>query len=408
MMNVGLETQERLLYQSLQTGTKLSDILSLASLSYEDFRYIDSSDVKQCKDTEKHTSIDDITPSNEGIPAVSFFSGAGGLDVGFQYAGFNNIISIEHTELFCNTLRLNNPDKIVIGPPQYQGDISQRDDIERILLSFGIETPFNGVFHGGPPCQSFSIAANQRFSKNGDNFKRTGFADQEKGMLLFDYIWFIKRFKPLAFLIENVGGITGFDDNEMIASALNDLRELGYEIEQPRVLDAAYFDVPQHRKRWIVLGTRGHKQISYPTPNTEPMSCGPIFSKPINNVPNHITRMHKADSVLRYMLLSPGQRDQLGRVDRLDPSKPSKTVIAGGVKGGGRSHLHPYIPRTISVRECARLQTFPDKYTFTGTTARQFTQVGNAVPPMLAYKLALKIKEAIFDDWTNGTLIKPD
>lgn len=401
-MNIGRETQERLLYQSLQTGTKLSDLLSFAGLSYEDFRYVDSSDVKQCNNTEKHASIDDITPSNEGIPAVSFFSGAGGLDVGFQYAGFNNIISIEHTELFCNTLRLNNPDKTVIGPPQYLGDISKREDIERILLSLGIETPFNGVFHGGPPCQSFSIAANQRFSKNGDNFKRTGFADQEKGMLLFDYIWFIKRFKPLAFLIENVGGITEFDDNEMIASELNDLRELGYKIEQPRILDAAYFDVPQHRKRWIVLGTRGHKPISYPTPSTEPMSCGSIFSKPINNVPNHITRMHKADSVLRYMVLSPGQRDHLGRVDRLDPSKPSKTVIAGGVKGGGRSHLHPYIPRTISVRECARLQTFPDKYTFTGTTARQFTQVGNAVPPMLAYKLALKIKEAIIDDWANG------
>ena len=116
--------------------------------------------------------------------------------------------------------------------------------------------------------------------------------------------------------------------------------------------------------------------------------------------------MHKADSVLRYMILSPGQRDHLGRVDRLDPDKPSKTVIAGGVKGGGRSHLHPFIPRTISVRECARLQTFPDNYTFTGTTARQFTQVGNAVPPMLAYKLASKIKDAILDDWKNGQLIK--
>ncbi len=98
------------------------------------------------------------------------------------------------------------------------------------------------------------------------------------------------------------------------------------------------------------------------------------------------------------MVLSPGARDHLGRVDRLDPSKPSKTVIAGGVKGGGRSHLHPYIPRTISVREYARIQTFPDTYVFTGTTARQFTQVGNAVPPMLAYKLALQLKKALEDN----------
>lgn len=85
----------------------------------------------------------------------------------------------------------------------------------------------------------------------------------------------------------------------------------------------------------------------------------------------------------------------MGRVDRLSPYLPSKTVIAGGTKGGGRSHLHPYTPRTISVRECARLQTFPDSYVFTGSTARQFTQVGNAVPPLLAYKFALAIKAAL-------------
>lgn len=401
MMNVEQETQEQILLQSIRTGAKLSDILSHLGLSYEDFRYIDTIGIKQCNGISKHLTIDDITPSNEGIPAISFFSGAGGLDVGFEYAGFSNIISIEHTELFCNTLRLNNPSKTIIGPPDYQGDISQRDNIEGILCQLGIKTPFNGVFHGGPPCQSFSIAANQRFSKNGDKFKRTGFADEEKGMLLFDYIWFIKRFRPLAFLIENVGGITEFDNNEMIETALYDLRDIGYKIETPQVLDAAYFDVPQHRKRWIVLGTRGHKAISYPKPSPEPMICGPIFSKSIENVPNHTTRMHKADSILRYMKLAPGQRDQQGRVDRLDPQKPSKTVIAGGLKGGGRSHLHPFIPRTISVRECARLQTFPDNYTFTGTTARQFTQVGNAVPPMFAYKLATQIKEAILEDWMN-------
>ena len=98
------------------------------------------------------------------------------------------------------------------------------------------------------------------------------------------------------------------------------------------------------------------------------------------------------------MALSYGERDQLGRVDRLDPSKPSKTVIAGGTKGGGRSHLHPYYPRTISVRECARIQTFPEEYDFLGPVARQFTQVGNAVPPLFAYKLAKALKQALFDN----------
>ena len=89
-------------------------------------------------------------------------------------------------------------------------------------------------------------------------------------------------------------------------------------------------------------------------------------------------------------------RDRLGRVDRLDPTLPSKTVIAGGMNGGGRSHLHPEIPRTLSVRECARLQTFPDEYVFVGPSARQFTQVGNAVPPVLAAQIGNSILESYF------------
>jgi Site-specific DNA methylase len=97
------------------------------------------------------------------------------------------------------------------------------------------------------------------------------------------------------------------------------------------------------------------------------------------------------------MMLNYGERDKLGRVDRLDPLLPSKTVIAGGNSGGGRSHLHPYIPRTLSVRESARIQTFPDNYIFKGAVARQFTQVGNAVPPVLGSQLGTAIVKSFFE-----------
>lgn len=124
----------------------------------------------------------------------------------------------------------------------------------------------------------------------------------------------------------------------------------------------------------------------------------------VAHLPNHQTRQHKAGSVMRYMELRYGQRDQLGRVDRLDPALPSKTIIAGGTKGGGRSHLHPFFPRTLSVRECARLQTFPDDFVFHGPPARQFTQVGNAVPPLLAFQLASQIYECLFsgEQWKEN------
>ena len=199
-----------------------------------------------------------------------------------------------------------------------------------------------------------------------------------------------------------MAGIIECDHNGQIAKALDGLRKIGYYIPTPTIVDATYYGVPQHRRRWIAMGTRGRSKIEIPAPQLTETPCGHVFMRSINGVPNHVTRRHNAESVIRYSKLKIGERDHLGRVDRLDPYKPSKTVIAGGVKGGGRSHLHPFAPRTLSVRECARLQTFPDHYIFTGTPARQFTQVGNAVPPMLAYRFALAIKEAILQDYMES------
>ena len=392
---IELSEQRSILREAESTKGSLPRLLEQRGISYDALRYEEYCEIPpEC--LAPIETLDSIQKCSDRIPAVSFFSGAGGFDVGFSYAGFENIISIECNEVFCNTLRANDPDKIVIGPPQYSGDISKRDELAQILTRHGVTDNFPGVFHGGPPCQSFSIAANQRFSKEDGNFKRKGFADKEKGTLIFDYIWFIKRFRPAAFLIENVAGIMECDTDGQIQRALDSLADDGYTITAPRILNAANYGVPQNRMRWIVAGTRGHKEIVLPEPSDTATPCGSVFLRPVDQVKNHITREHTAESISRYMKLPYGGRDKLGRVDRLDPRLPSKTVIAGGTKGGGRSHLHPFTPRTLSVRECARLQTFPDNYIFTGSNARQFTQVGNAVPPLLAYKLAMAIKKSVF------------
>lgn len=392
---IELSRQNSLLQEAKTTKGDLPLLLKENGISYNALRYEEYCELPpECLSPIE--TLDSIRKCTDRIPAVSFFSGAGGFDVGFSYAGFENIVSIELNEVFCNTLRANNPNKIVIGPPQYSGDISKREELANILIENGVTENFPGVFHGGPPCQSFSIAANQRFSKNDDNFKRKGFDDKEKGTLIFDYIWFIKRFRPVAFLIENVAGIMECDADGRIQKALDSLADDGYAITPPRILNAANYGVPQNRMRWIVAGTRNNKKIMLPEPSSSVTPCGSVFLRPIEDAPNHITREHVAESIGRYVKLSYGGRDKLGRVDRLDPRLPSKTVIAGGTKGGGRSHLHPFSPRTLSVRECARLQTFPDNYIFTGSNARQFTQVGNAVPPLLAYKLAMAIKNSVF------------
>lgn len=260
-----------------------------------------------------------------------------------------------------------------------------------------MKKPFKGIFIGGPPCQPFSIAANQRFSKNGDNFKRTGFAHEKNGNLLFDYVWFIEKYLPKAFVIENVPGLMDVDGGEQLSKVYKYLADKGYTLYDPLKLNAAHYFVPQQRERLFIIGYRGNKTFVPPKKAHAVIGCMQALVNIKNDCPNHITRKHKANSVIRYINLDVGKRDQLGRVDRLNPSMPSKTVIAGGSSGGGRSHLHPFIPRTLSVRECARLQTFPDGYVFTGSSARQFTQVGNAVPPVLAAQIAATIYESYFE-----------
>lgn len=341
------------------------------------------------------TKLSDFSPMHQGIPYVSFFTGCGGMDLGLEAVGLKHVAAFEFNELFCKTLRRNRPDWNVFGPPTHSGDVSKYDEVTAALSEL-IEPSFEGVFVGGPPCQPFSIAANQRFAKWGDKFKRVGFAHERNGNLLFDYVRLIIEFRPKAFLVENVPGLRDIDGGEQLQEAVGKLRDAGYRVEEPLVLNAADYGIAQHRQRLFVVGTRGTREFQPPVAQNVKIGCGSVLDNVPIGVSNHETREHQVGSLLRYRELAYGGRDQLGRVDRLNPARPSKTVIAGGLNGGGRSHLHPEIPRTLSVRECARLQSFPDDYVFVGPTARQFTQVGNAVPPVLAAYMASSIATSFF------------
>lgn len=329
------------------------------------------------------------------IPIVSFFTGCGGLDLGFEAVGFKHVAAFEYNEIFCRTLRHNRPHWKVFGPPFHPGDICDLDEISSVVQNL-VTDPFDGVFVGGPPCQPFSIAANQRFSKWGSNFKRVGFGHEKNGNHLFNLVKLIVEFKPAAFLIENVPGLRDLDGGEQLSIALDTLSNAGYKIPQLDVYDAADYGVPQYRQRMFIIGARCEGNFVMQE-KQQRIGAGSVLDSLLDsNALNHETRKHKVASILRYARLDYGQREQLGRVDRLDPRKPSKTVIAGGTNGGGRSHLHPEVPRTLTVRECAKLQTFPDDFKFIGPMARQFTQVGNAVPPVLAATIATQMVEAYF------------
>ncbi len=402
-VRIPIKEQRLLIDSCINDGLDLEKELEKIGKDYDSLSYIHSSDFQESlfnlngKILKPYKKITDSQHEKNQIPVVSFFSGGGGLDLGFEAAGFNHLASIEINELFCNTIRHNRPDWLVLGPPLHSGDIQNKEEYSHLLREkVGIKTPFEGVFHGGPPCQPFSIASNQRFSKSGENFKRTGFS-HTNGNLLFDFVWYIIEFKPRVFLIENVPGLLSIDDGIQIQRALEIFNKNGYNVITPQVINSADFGVPQNRSRAIILGTRSEKIVKMPeADSTSIVPCYAALTETLNGIQNHLTREHKADSVARYMKLLYGQRDQQGRVDRLNPLFASKTIIAGGTKGGGRSHLHPEIPRTLSVRESARIQTFPDNYIFQGPSARQFTQVGNAVPPLLAMQLARSIYESVF------------
>lgn len=378
---------------ALERGVRSGSTLGEIGLGYDDLVYRDSYSLRWAG--PRHVTLTDVAPSSAAIPLVSFFTGCGGMDLGLEAAGYRHVAAFEINELFCKTLRRNRPGWTVFGPPTHDGDVS---NVQTVIAALGrmIKAPFEGVFVGGPPCQPFSIAANQRFAKGGDNFKRVGFAHERNGNLLFDYVDAILAFRPAAFLVENVPGLRDIDGGLQLRDAIGRLVTAGYSVEEPFVLNAADFGVAQHRQRLFVVGSRSVKRFTQPKAANTRIGCGAVLNDIPLGLPNHVTRDHAVQSLLRYRLLGYGARDQLGRVDRLDPSRPSKTVIAGGLNGGGRSHLHPEIPRTLSVRECARLQSFPDDYVFVGPTARQFTQVGNAVPPVLAARMGKAIEDSYF------------
>lgn len=368
--------------------------ISCRGLEYDDLIYRDAYSIRPSN--AKQRLLDEVIGLKAGIPFVSFFTGCGGMDLGLEAAGFQHIAAFEFNELFCKTLRKNRPAWKIFGPPTHSGDVSDHEAVVKALATV-IRSPFEGVFVGGPPCQPFSIAANQRFAKWGDKFKRVGFAHEHNGNLLFDYVELIVEFLPAAFLVENVPGLRDIDGGEQLQEAIALLNRAGYQVADPITLNAADYGIAQFRQRLFLVGSRSSpRAFVAPPAHDVRIGCGSVLENVPTGLPNHETREHQVASLLRYRELDYGARDQLGRVDRLNPAKPSKTVIAGGLNGGGRSHLHPEIPRTLSVRECARLQSFPDDYVFVGPTARQFTQVGNAVPPILAAHMGGALLKSYF------------
>jgi len=299
------------------------------------------------------------------MDVVSLFSGAGGLDLGFIQAGHRIVWANDLFHDAVSTYRAN------IGNHIIEQDIKE-------IPSEAI--PDCDIVIGGFPCQGFSVANTGRY------------ADDERNVLYLQLLRVVHDKQPLFFLAENVKGILSLEQGAVFENILNDFRYLNYQV-QFKVLNAADFGVPQRRERVIIVGVRNDLDFhfEYPEPNHSKGGANGLpnwvsvrdaiehFPNPDgpNNIPNH--------TYSKYKLVFNGF---LGK-RRINPDLPSPTITArGDDKGGVVVHAHYNGERRMTGRELAAIQTFPDNFEFQGTNSSVYRQIGNAVPPLLAYYIA--------------------
>lgn len=316
---------------------------------------------------EKHASI----------RVVSLFTGCGGLDLGFEAAGAETIAAVDNDYEACKTLRHNRPHWGV-----FEGDIRDYEpDLE------GVD-----VVIGGPPCQGFSSAGK-------------GDPSDPRNFLWREYMRVVERLKPRAVVLENVSALTHRKNGDHLTGIMTALEEQGYKFVYD-VLNAADFGVPQARRRLVVIGLRdGIPTMPEPTHVGRHVSVAEAIGD-IDGVFdddwNHVPPRHAPHVAARWAELEPGQADPNYRRSRLDANKPSTTIRAGGGYGPKGDHLagfhppiHPFRPRQLTVREAARLQSFPDDWILKGSKTAQGRQIGNAVPVKLAEAIGRHVLELL-------------
>ncbi len=338
---------------------------------------------------------------------ISLFSGGGGLDLGLEAAGFETLLATDIDAHSCKTLRRGaqlaktKRKPFLKSATVLEADITQVTAAE-IMRQANVKRGEIDLLAGGPPCQAFSVFG-----------QRKG-VDDPRGRLLEEYLRILSEMQPRAFMLENVFGLLTISGGAVFRQLCTKLESPGngvrYTLSTFR-LNAADYGVPQHRDRVFIIGSReGKKLCAIPPICAAPNKSSDLFLLPQRTVrdalrglprlgerlSNHTSREHSKRIIERYKSLKPGERDSKTRINKLDLSKPSFTIIVGSDKCGGKGHVHPIEPREVSPRESARIQTFPDWWEFSGTSRHPIRQVGNAVPPLLAAMIGREMIPTIF------------
>ena len=339
-----------------------------------------------------------VTPLRD-FTSLELFAGAGGLALGMHFAGFRHILLNEIDAMASETLRINRPDWNVL-----EGDVHKIDF-----------TPLRGLVDfvsGGFPCQAFSYAG-----------KKGGLNDT-RGTLFFELARAVKEIQPKVFMGENVKGLLSHDDGRTLEIIRNAIAELGYTLVEPRVLKAVMYQVPQKRERLILVAIRNdiapYVEFHWPAPYKRIMTLrdaffkGKLYKKDVPASEGQ-TYPEKKRRVLSMVPEGGDWRDlpedvakdfmgasfylgggKTGMARRLSMDEPSLTLTCAPAQKQ-TERCHPTETRPLTVREYARIQTFPDEWMFAGTVSDQYKQIGNAVPVNLSYAIGRSLMR-LFND----------
>ena len=344
-----------------------------------------------------------VIPKTDKPKMIDLFSGAGGFSVGAEMAGFQTILGIDHFRPAIETWSENHPDAYSV-----LGDIKKIDitKIKEMLLRQGIEDI--DLITAGVPCQGFSISNRKRNS------------DDERNFLFIEFMRFVEELKPKYIVLENVSGMRSTANGKFVEEIESFMEKLGYNVSID-LLNAADYGVPQIRKRLIFVGIRndiaknnkysfqegkfiGRYRTVYDAISDLPKINSNEESDSYDSLPitdyqkmmrsqnetlyNHVAPKHTKQTINRIKNTIPGtpMYEKFKQRIRLSYDKPSPTQLAGGIRPQYQFG-HPTLNRGLTIRERARIQSFPDSFVFKGGTVQERVQTGNAIPPLLAYEV---------------------
>lgn len=332
---------------------------------------------------------------------IELFAGAGGLALGLEKAGLSCLALNEIDKHACATLRQNRPHWNVIG-----GDVRQ--------VSFTTYRGKADIVTGGFPCQAFSYAG-----------KKLGLEDT-RGTLFYEFARVVKEVQPLICVGENVRGLLNHEGGKTLAGMLSVLDEIGYRVAPPKILKAIFHRVPQKRERLLIIGIRKDVDIPYefPRPHKEqytlkdalkagglfdcnvPASLGMSYAKSKKRVLSHVPPggywrdlpIHLQKAYMKKSFYLGGGKTGMAR--RMSWDEPCLTLTCSPAQKQ-TERCHPEETRPFTVREYARIQTFPDNWEFVGPLTSQYQQIGNAVPVNLAEEIGYTLVKALNTYYAN-------